>query len=599
MTLIDVVHTYFENITPEGPEADRILSDRQATLDLWATSWRDQGWEAVVLGRSDAERHPLYKTMMSRIDSYPTVNDKRYETACYLRWLALDAVSGSFMTDYDVLNFALPVRDERILALLHGDPTVPVVLDRGRTPCAVFFPSPSARSVVIEALLDEDQVLASAIDVDGRPHVSDMTLFQASRLGRVRLLCDLEQARRPLRHFASVVSGGPAGKLGAMAAAYTNERSLNRRRRPNQAPVWRRNFVELLIDNKHLVLEGGQASELALEAELGSHEARLSLHEVLTSDHRVQDKWSSLAAALAASALFDGLSAHQIARLLMVPEYVLRGATLEKQLTWGLASTHFQAVYPTLLKQSLGVGVWRYFMHMPRTGGATASLACELDGPPGSHFRIAGPHGVEPAQHPFAFVRFAELLLTEDAPRVTVSGRTTLDVLSPREVRWPTDETFTIIRDPLAQLLSLLNHHLQSNVVESVEGQTFWDGLGVVSSQGGMDPRTLASKLHRCVADLRPSTYLCRTGMSLNEVLSDGRIAVGTTEALPEFLEALVPNGWLALQKLRPAPATFFSAPLAVTPATFVDLEWRRLSAELGDVFEEQHLLQSWVGRHP
>ena len=93
-----VVYTYFE---------DQGLGDA-AAVEVWRDVWAEAGWDPVVLSQNDAARHPLYDETVARVSRFPTTNPEGYETACYLRYLAMAAVGGGFMTDYDVVNVNVP-----------------------------------------------------------------------------------------------------------------------------------------------------------------------------------------------------------------------------------------------------------------------------------------------------------------------------------------------------------------------------------------------------------------------------------------------------------------------------------------------------------
>lgn len=94
------IHTYYEEI-PQFPH-------ERPLLDLWAASWRRNGWTPVILTRADAARHPLLETLeVHALRHLPTINHRDYELACYRRWCAFQAAGGGWMADYDVLNYTL------------------------------------------------------------------------------------------------------------------------------------------------------------------------------------------------------------------------------------------------------------------------------------------------------------------------------------------------------------------------------------------------------------------------------------------------------------------------------------------------------------
>ena len=93
------VYTYY---SPVGG-----LPAQGSIIERWTESWSAQGFSPVVLDQSHAEKHPHYAAHLAVFRSFPTINPREYELACYLRWLALEAVGGGLMSDYDVMNVSL------------------------------------------------------------------------------------------------------------------------------------------------------------------------------------------------------------------------------------------------------------------------------------------------------------------------------------------------------------------------------------------------------------------------------------------------------------------------------------------------------------
>lgn len=87
------MHTYFTEVS-KNSIPDKIL------LEAWKASWRDAGWDPVVLGPSDAERHPFYQKFITAFNQAPK-EVRQYDRACYLRWLAMGVVGGGWMSDFD------------------------------------------------------------------------------------------------------------------------------------------------------------------------------------------------------------------------------------------------------------------------------------------------------------------------------------------------------------------------------------------------------------------------------------------------------------------------------------------------------------------
>lgn len=87
-------YTYVPNINP---------ADELRLLNLWRRH-HSAVWEPFVLTEWHARQHPAFADFDARIRALPSVNPPEYERACYLRWLALAAVGGGFMSDYDVFQ---------------------------------------------------------------------------------------------------------------------------------------------------------------------------------------------------------------------------------------------------------------------------------------------------------------------------------------------------------------------------------------------------------------------------------------------------------------------------------------------------------------
>lgn len=177
------VYTYFDQ--------DPKLDDRSHTLELWKKTWRDSGWNPVVLGRADAEKHPEYESFMAHIKTLPSVNPWGYEESCYLRWLAMDLVGGLHV-DGDVLNIDL-------IPPLKFD--INMVLDPQRVPCAVWV----VKGAGIQNLITKFKP-SQGIQVNGKLHCSDMIAFQASNIATYEMCFEFgtpESKSAPLVHFAS------------------------------------------------------------------------------------------------------------------------------------------------------------------------------------------------------------------------------------------------------------------------------------------------------------------------------------------------------------------------------------------------------------
>lgn len=76
----------------------------------WKHSWEKLGWQNTMLNRSHAQASPLYnkltQKLMNAAHGLPPELATRFDwiIARYIRWCALHAAGGGWMSDYDVLN---------------------------------------------------------------------------------------------------------------------------------------------------------------------------------------------------------------------------------------------------------------------------------------------------------------------------------------------------------------------------------------------------------------------------------------------------------------------------------------------------------------
>ncbi|CAJ1349634.1 unnamed protein product [Effrenium voratum] len=90
-----LMHTFYEPVWNGG--------DKTGTLVSWEKAWTDAGWETRVLTLEDAKRSPEFKNVNRRIDRIPRGGNAEYERLCYLRYLAMNAVGGGWMSDMDTV----------------------------------------------------------------------------------------------------------------------------------------------------------------------------------------------------------------------------------------------------------------------------------------------------------------------------------------------------------------------------------------------------------------------------------------------------------------------------------------------------------------
>lgn len=145
-------------------------------LALWQSNWASLGWKPQVLGGRDARPHPLFGWLSSVVCSLPTKNDRRYEDACWLRWLALANVvqPGEVVvfTDYDVHNRDFRPEEAATLVV----PGRPVNLDAKGFSGPFVFDTASAQATPVFV---GTQAKALRSTMANTPHLSDMMVWMS------------------------------------------------------------------------------------------------------------------------------------------------------------------------------------------------------------------------------------------------------------------------------------------------------------------------------------------------------------------------------------------------------------------------------------
>jgi hypothetical protein len=98
------VYGYYESIALANQ------ADEFACANYWKQSWNNNGWECIMLNRSHASGSPLYNKLQQKLIAetrgMPSDLTVRFHwiTSRFVRWCALHASGGGWMTDYDVVN---------------------------------------------------------------------------------------------------------------------------------------------------------------------------------------------------------------------------------------------------------------------------------------------------------------------------------------------------------------------------------------------------------------------------------------------------------------------------------------------------------------
>jgi hypothetical protein len=160
------VYTYFEQFTSIPRPGIELL------MKYWRNSWLRHGWTPVVLSDCHFLAHPGSAAFDVACCKLPTVNNWKYELACYRRWMAMERLGGGVLTDYDCINYGwrpeeLVLSDDRIH--LPSNTAAPCVVAGTqaayRKACDIFM----------------NHVPGEFDSFRGTPHTSDMHISNAQR----------------------------------------------------------------------------------------------------------------------------------------------------------------------------------------------------------------------------------------------------------------------------------------------------------------------------------------------------------------------------------------------------------------------------------
>lgn len=96
------VVTYWQELAPHPTDL----------MAAWQLAWEDHGFEVVITGLRDAQHNERYEACLKWAQQAPTRNQKEFEVACWMRWLAYQQYAPALFVDYDCINFDL--KPERV-----------------------------------------------------------------------------------------------------------------------------------------------------------------------------------------------------------------------------------------------------------------------------------------------------------------------------------------------------------------------------------------------------------------------------------------------------------------------------------------------------
>ena len=99
-----VMHTFYDPLPQQKKRPTGMsLSDDRHLLKVWADSWKSMGWRVRILTMEDVKKHPNFDNIQELLQKVHLGKRPDYDRACYLRWFAITAAGGGWMSDFDVI----------------------------------------------------------------------------------------------------------------------------------------------------------------------------------------------------------------------------------------------------------------------------------------------------------------------------------------------------------------------------------------------------------------------------------------------------------------------------------------------------------------
>ena len=119
------IYSYYESIPTRRQE------EEFSRANAWKKSWEANGWEPIMLNNSHAKGSPLFQKLVSKVlrvaPELSAADQNNFQKVIirFVRWCALHAAGGGWMSEYDVVNSGLTKSDaenfEKESLVLMGD----------------------------------------------------------------------------------------------------------------------------------------------------------------------------------------------------------------------------------------------------------------------------------------------------------------------------------------------------------------------------------------------------------------------------------------------------------------------------------------------
>lgn len=147
------IYAYYQSL----PSANE--QEEKSCANWWKYSWQKNGWEPSMLNRTHAQSSNLYNKLQQKLMNVAVAIPPElmhwvgWINARFVRWAALHAAGGGWMSDYDVVN------------LRFSDEVAQLREDDGRTyivggPAYLFYATKQQCEDAIKAFISEPLIMS-------------------------------------------------------------------------------------------------------------------------------------------------------------------------------------------------------------------------------------------------------------------------------------------------------------------------------------------------------------------------------------------------------------------------------------------------------